>query len=745
MNKGQYQLFLGIIVLTSVAASIGILYYYSFKLNLPTNKTIGTTTTAIVEEPSCCCKLPCNSMESLDLMGCKLLAVDTCPEERAYSCSIAACTIETGTTSTTTTKLTTGTLPTTTITSTTTTSLTTTITTTTTIPAPSAYIVAHFDDDTNFMGANMYNDSVVNKQKVYRIGLMGTNNKPFPSLSTLENESLSVSKYLSEKAGRTSSLINDTLVLPSGNKIVYFTDGYVYTIFMRLASGNMVKPADVCLGDSIYCNHTFERFWKGIGDTCTGQVREMRTDKVFTYTSQKQLIDDLEALLKWTGAKYFHIQTNDANWGQPALTDHCDHIYGSYFVKAALAQMQSSYNFEAYEHMSYPSGSQPKNLDQFWHDVEKNMTKIFASVYPPNEGWDRYFWRNVYKPATILSVLEFFLNKPAKRVGFDNNFSVRRVSTLCPFAFDNPNVGTRNWCNTTDEENSKTYFNSFLDPSPISPVQNIGRGFYSLSVSNNSGLHQICKVNEAGCGYSFEWKTSSEGGNQADLILNTMNLPHDLRVGYYEFGNKIINRDGNIYAGSWNHPLITNSGTRAKVSGKILSSDQNQPSSHSRFIIITGFSNPTSRNYYEIDINLGTYGQNPTTGCCDVACSTSGCSYSDAWSPTQKYALYRMAPYGKGNITEIYIGAQAWGLPVLDLSTGEFKTYDIDWSSIVNQMVQEGYIKASDLVINLTDAPPSARDLQYWGAPTGFGIETQGGVSSKYSIKDYVIYNFTSS
>jgi len=35
MRKGQYQLLLGIIILTSVAISVGIVYYFSFKSSIP--------------------------------------------------------------------------------------------------------------------------------------------------------------------------------------------------------------------------------------------------------------------------------------------------------------------------------------------------------------------------------------------------------------------------------------------------------------------------------------------------------------------------------------------------------------------------------------------------------------------------------------------------------------------------------------------------------------------------------------
>jgi len=100
MNKGQYQLFLGLIILTAIAVSIGIIYYYSFKPKIETNQTTTTTTREIVEEPSCCCELPCDSLESPEIMNCKLLVVNTCPSERHYTCSIAMCTIKT-TTSTT--------------------------------------------------------------------------------------------------------------------------------------------------------------------------------------------------------------------------------------------------------------------------------------------------------------------------------------------------------------------------------------------------------------------------------------------------------------------------------------------------------------------------------------------------------------------------------------------------------------------------------------------------------------------
>jgi hypothetical protein len=341
---------------------------------------------------------------------------------------------------------------------------------------------------------------------------------------------------------------------------------------------------------------------------------------------------------------------------------------------------------------------------------------------------------------------EFFLGKPAERAGFDHSFSVRRVSTFCPFAFDNPNAATHNWCNSTDEENSKTYFYSFLDPDPLPfnfTKDSLPRGFYSLSVSNNSGLHQICKIN-TDCGFAFNWNISSEGKNQADMVLDTINFKPGTRTGLFGFGNWIINRNGNLYAGSWNQPLITNAGVHVQISGKLLGLDSDL-NSRSHFVIGTGFSNPTSGNYYEIDINIGAHGTNPTTGCCGDACSTSGCNWTDAYSTTQKYALHRVTNAGKGNTTEIFIGAQAWNLPVLNLDSGGFQTYDIDWSSIVNQMVQDGYIKVSDLVINLNDTCPRACDLQYWGIQNAFTIETQGGVSSKLSIKDYILYNFTSS
>jgi hypothetical protein len=43
MKKGQYQLLIGIIVLVSVAVSVGIIYYFSFKPNIETNQTTTTT------------------------------------------------------------------------------------------------------------------------------------------------------------------------------------------------------------------------------------------------------------------------------------------------------------------------------------------------------------------------------------------------------------------------------------------------------------------------------------------------------------------------------------------------------------------------------------------------------------------------------------------------------------------------------------------------------------------------------
>jgi len=49
MNKGQYQLFTLIIILTSVITSIGILYHYSFKPKIETSQTTTTATMSTTE------------------------------------------------------------------------------------------------------------------------------------------------------------------------------------------------------------------------------------------------------------------------------------------------------------------------------------------------------------------------------------------------------------------------------------------------------------------------------------------------------------------------------------------------------------------------------------------------------------------------------------------------------------------------------------------------------------------------
>jgi len=92
MDKGQYQLFLGLLVITVIGVSIGIASYYT--ILKPTVKTNQTTTREAVEEPSCCCELPCDSLESSEIMNCKLLAIDTCPAERPFTCTIVMCTAE---------------------------------------------------------------------------------------------------------------------------------------------------------------------------------------------------------------------------------------------------------------------------------------------------------------------------------------------------------------------------------------------------------------------------------------------------------------------------------------------------------------------------------------------------------------------------------------------------------------------------------------------------------------------------
>ena len=113
MNKGQYQLVLGLLVITVIGVSIGIASYYTIlKPTVKTNQTTTTTTREIVEEPSCCCELPCDSLESPEIMNCNLLAIDTCPAERPFTCTIVMCTAEKTTQpTTTTTKTTTTTIP----------------------------------------------------------------------------------------------------------------------------------------------------------------------------------------------------------------------------------------------------------------------------------------------------------------------------------------------------------------------------------------------------------------------------------------------------------------------------------------------------------------------------------------------------------------------------------------------------------------------------------------------------------
>jgi hypothetical protein len=171
-----------------------------------------------------------------------------------------------------------------------------------------------------------------------------------------------------------------------------------------------------------------------------------------------------------------------------------------------------------------------------------------------------------------------------------------------------------------------------------------------------------------------------------------------------------------------------------KVAGKILATDGN-PNARTRYLIIGGLSSPSTGNYYELDINLGHYGPpNPASG------------YDDAWSATERYALIRTTPETRGFLREIYIGAGGWGLPILDLSTGDFQTYDIDFSSLWQQMAQDQVIDPADLQFDINDPhiPDRIRDMNFWGEDVQFGIETQGGIKTHLLIKEFTMYDLSS-
>jgi len=323
---------------------------------------------------------------------------------------------------------------------------------------------------------------------------------------------------------------------------------------------------------------------------------------------------------------------------------------------------------------------------------------------------------------------EYFMGRLAKIAYFDRGFHVRRVSTLCP-DFPNP-ARADGWC--SGKASPGTYFSMFLDPSPIGNQSGLERGFYSLRVGLGGvigGDPQICKVNSTDCPFTFGWE-KAENGNRVHIFMDT----HTLDSGYVSFANRISNRHDNLYTGSWNHPLPDRAGTHIQIAGRVFNSDPGSPGTRTRFALGGGFGNPTSGNNYDIEINLARFGPtNPSGGSLD------------AWSPTEKYALIRVTNQTKGALKEIYIGAQAWGLPVLDLEKGTIATYDVDWSAIITQMVADGVIDPNDLIINPKDMPAWMHgDLNYWGIETGVGIETRGRVTDEMLLSDYTMFEFVS-
>jgi len=336
----------------------------------------------------------------------------------------------------------------------------------------------------------------------------------------------------------------------------------------------------------------------------------------------------------------------------------------------------------------------------------------------------------------------FLVSSSAKRVGFDPTFSVRRVATLCP---DFPNPFNTTWCEGHGQylPLPGSFYSSFLDPSPIPNVDPFGshleHGFYSLTVKTGgtSPSPQVCKVNSPDCGFQFAWENSD--GMQAHLTVDASmvtfpSLGWTKPSAYYSFGTRTLDQNTALYTGAWYSPPQRSAGLHVKVAGKILATDGN-PNARTRYLILARLDSPSTGNSYELDINLGHYGApNPSGG------------YDDAWSATEKYALIRTTPETRGFYREIYIGAGGWGLPILDLSTGDFQTYDIDFSSLWQQMVQDQVIDPADLQFNINDPHilDKYRDMNFFGEDVQFGIETQGGIKTDLLIKEFAMYDLSS-
>jgi hypothetical protein len=145
MRKGLYQLLIGIIVLTSIIVSVGMIYYFSFKPSIESNQTTSTTTT-LTATPTVTTSTTISTTQTT-----AITSVTT-------SSTLQSTTQTTSTTSTTTT-------------STTTTQSTTTISKPTTFSLSSSYVgqVVNISGQGNYG----YGPTVMNDNGVYRMWFCG--------------------------------------------------------------------------------------------------------------------------------------------------------------------------------------------------------------------------------------------------------------------------------------------------------------------------------------------------------------------------------------------------------------------------------------------------------------------------------------------------------------------------------------------------------------------------------------------
>lgn len=271
------------------------------------------------------------------------------------------------------------------------------------------FATAHLDDPPLFMGSTIYNETVIAHSQYTFLILFVEDprefvNLPSGTLCAHELEALNVMEWLASQRGETTAFTQKILDLPSGDTIIYLTNGNLYLILFRLAGACTPNGCP-----EVY-HETPDKFWDSMPDD-TGQVRLMKVDNTFTYTAKIQLISDIEYLFRWSGGTrgIFHIQTADTSqsWGA-SYSDHPDHIYMSKFAQAAFQISSVLTEVQVYEYMSYASQLMPPNLSQSAHDIKLHMIELMPTYWAEqqraaNATFHHYLWTEYYRPLSTTA------------------------------------------------------------------------------------------------------------------------------------------------------------------------------------------------------------------------------------------------------------------------------------------------------------------------------------------------------